>query len=237
MKKIFTKSAVLAIALLSSSCAIIPIPIPIPIAIDSGSAEVSHSPSPEQSATKLDEKYKKTCYADALTENEGRKITESSGSLEVLADKLAATGKHKEAIRKYNEANAASLNEAIANGEIEDMDISAIWHGWLGEGVEGFKKENQALLQKSAESNFKIGRSYVQIGKFELAADCFDEALELGILPPNDAVVHLNRGDTHARMGAKYKAKADLKQAIVLFKKYKLPSYQKEAEKRLEAIK
>ncbi|MEK0186498.1 tetratricopeptide repeat protein [Microcoleus anatoxicus] len=234
MKKIFTKSAVLAIALLSSSCAIIPIPIPIPIAIDSGSAEASHSPSPEQSATKLDEKYKKTCYADALTEDEGRKVTESSGSLEVLADKLAATGKHKEAIRKYNEASASAMSESIADGSMESMDV---WDSLHGEGVEGFKKENQALLQKSAESNFKIGRSYVQIGKIELAIDCFNEALKLGILPPNDAVVHLNRGDTHARMGAKDKAKADLKQAVVLFKKYKLPSYQKEAEKRLEAIK
>lgn len=184
----------------------------------------------------IDEKYKKTCYADALTENEGRKITESSGSLEAVADKLATAGKHKDAIRKYNEANAASLNEAIANGEIEDMDISAIWHGWLGEGVEGLKKENQALLQKSAESNFKIGRSYVQIGKLELAIDCFNEALKLGILPPNDAIIYLNRGDAYARMGAKDKAKSDLQQAVILFKKYKLPSYQKETEKRLQDV-
>lgn len=185
----------------------------------------------------IDEKYKKTCYADALPESEGRAITEDSGKLEVAADKLALAGKHKEAIRKYNEANAASLNEAIANGEIEDMDTSAIWHGWLGEGVESFKKENQALLQKSAESNFKIGRSYVQIGKLELAIDCFDGVIKIGMLPPNDAIAHLNRGDTYARMGAKDKAKTDLQQAVVLFKKYKLPSYQKEAEKRLQTIK
>lgn len=224
----------LAIALLCSSCTIIPVPVPIPIPIGNSSVDASSSPSPEESPAKLDEKYTKTCYADALTEDEGRKITESSDSLETLADKLVAAGKYKEAIRKYNEASASALNEAIADGSAEDMDISAIWHSWRGEGVEGFRKENQALLQKSAESTFKIGSSYVQIGKLELAIDCFNGALKLGILPPNDAIVYLNRGDTYARMGAKDKAKADLQQAVVFFKKYKLPSYQKEAEKRLQ---
>lgn len=177
----------------------------------------------------IDEKYKKTCYADTLTENEGRKITESSGSLEAVADKLATTGKHKEAIRKYNEASASALNEAIANGSAEKME------DYIG-NTKDFREENHVPIQKSAELNFKIGRSYVQLEKLELAIDCFDGVIKVGMLAPNDAIVHLNRGDTYARMGAKDKAKTDLQQAVVLFKKYKLPSYQKEAEKRLQDV-
>ena len=184
----------------------------------------------------IDEKYKKTCYADALTESQGREITEASGALEAAADKLAIAGKHKEAIGKYNESAAATLNEAITDGRAEDMEVSAIWHNWRGEGVEGFKKENQALLQKSAESNFKIGSSYARLGQFEQAIDCFNSTIKFGILPPNDAIAYLNRGDTYERMGQKEKAKTDFQQAVNLFKKHKLTSYQKDAETRLRSV-
>jgi hypothetical protein len=37
-------------------------------------------------------------------------------------------------------------------------------------------------------------------------------------------------------MGAKDKAKADFQQAANLFKKHKLPSYQKLSQKRLQAV-
>ena len=94
--------------------------------------------------------------------------------------------------------------------------------------VEGFRKENRPLVQKSAELNFKVGQSYAQLGKLESALDCFNGTLKVGgILPPNDAITYLNRGDVYERMGAKDKAKADFQQAANLFKKHKLPSYQK----------
>lgn len=174
--------------------------------------------------------WEKTCYADALTKNQASKISENSQSLEVNADKLAKAGKHKEAIRKYNEASAAALNEEIANGRAENME------DYTG-NVEDFREENRSLIQKSAELNFKIGQSYIQLGKLESAIDCFDETIKIGILPPNDAIAHLNRGDAYERIGDKTKAKADFQQATILFKKYKQPTYQKLSEQRLQAVK
>ncbi|MEG4807934.1 tetratricopeptide repeat protein [Microcoleus sp. F8-D3] len=184
----------------------------------------------------VDASYKKTCYADALIESEGREITEKSSTLEVAADKLAAAGKHKEAIRKYNKAGAAIMNESIADGTLENLDASAIWHSWRGEGVEGFKKENQVFLQKTAEVSFKVGSSYARLEQYEQAIDCFNGTLNFGILPPNDAIAYLNRGDAYERMGDKAKAKVDFQQAATLFKKYKQPTYQKMSEQRLQAV-
>jgi tetratricopeptide (TPR) repeat protein len=87
-----------------------------------------------------------------------------------------------------------------------------------------------------ATPNFKVGQSYAQLGKLESALDCFNGTLKVGILPPNDAIAYLNRGDVYERMGAKDKAKADFQQAANLFKKHKLPSYQKLSQKRLQAV-
>lgn len=236
VQNFFIKSTVLAIALTCHGCLVIPVPLPIPIPIDTNP---SISPQEEEGATQqtIDKKYSKTCYADALTESEGRTITESSGSLELAADKLVAVGKHKEAIRKYNEAGAAALNEAIAGGtieDIEDMEVYSILRG--KDEVEDFRQKYRPLLQKLAESSFKIGGSYARIGEHEKAIDCFDVTLKTGILPPNDAIVYLNRGDTYERMGVKDKAKADFREAVNLFKKYKLATYQKQAENRLKNV-
>jgi tetratricopeptide (TPR) repeat protein len=103
------------------------------------------------------------------------------------------------------------LNEVIADGCAENME------NYTGD-VEGFRKENRPLIQKSAELNFKVGQSYAQFGKLESALDCFNGTLKVGILPPNDAITYLNRGDVYERMGAKDKAKADFQQAANLFK-------------------
>jgi tetratricopeptide (TPR) repeat protein len=176
-------------------------PPPVPVTSDK---EVSKT-------TQLEAGWKKTCYADALTESEGRKITGNSENLESSADKLAAAGKHKEAIRKYNESAAAALNEAIADGRAEKMD------NYVGD-VESFRAENRPFIQRSAEFNFKIGQSYAQLGQLESAIDCFNGTLKIGILSPNDAITYLNRGDAHERMGAKDKARADFQQAANLFK-------------------
>lgn len=214
------KTTAFAITLLTChSCLVIPTPVPPPIPVTSDK---------EAETTQLDAGLEKTCYADALTESEGRKITGSSESLETAGDKLAGAGKHKEAIGKYNEAGVATLNEAITDGRAESME------NYTGD-VEGFRKENRLLIQKSAELNFKVGQSYAQLGKLESAFDCFNGTLKVGILPPNDAIAYLNRGDVYERMGAKDKAKTDFQQAANLFKKHKLPSYKKLAQKRLQA--
>lgn len=227
------KSAALAIALLCGGCAIIPVPV------DNKFVEptiVEPSPhSSEHPVTEIDPKYKNTCYADALPESEGRAITEDSGKLEVSADKLAAAGKHKEAIRKYNEASASALNESIADGSALQMEIDTLLYS--KEEVEEFREKHRPLVQRSAESNFKIGSSYARIGKYENAIDCFNGVLKVGILPPNDAITYLNRGDAYERLGDKVKAKSDFQQAATLFKKHKQPAYQKMAEQRMQIVK
>lgn len=214
------KTTELVIALLTChSCLVIPPPVPPPILVTSDK---------EAETTQLEAGLEKTCYADALTESEGRKITGASENLETAGDKLAGAGKHKEAIEKYNEAGAATLNEAIANGRAENME------NYTGD-VEGFRKENRPLIQKSAELNFKVNQSYAQLGKLESALDCFNGTVKVGILLLNDAIAYLNRGDVYERRGAKDKAKTDFQQAANLFKKYNLPSYEKLAQKRLLA--
>ena len=218
----FAKTTGFAIALLTChGCLIVPTLVPPPVSSDN-----------KTEITKLEPGWEKTCYADALPEAEGRKITASFDSLEIAADKLAAAGKHKEAIRKYNEAAAAALNEAITDGSMEKMEIDTFLYG---KDDAGFREQHRPLIQKSAEFNFKIGQSYTRIGKYENAVDCFNSTLKTGILPPNDAIAYLNRGDAYEKMGTRDKAKADFQQATNLFKKYKLPSYQKLSEKRLQA--
>ncbi|MEG4840487.1 tetratricopeptide repeat protein [Microcoleus sp. B9-D4] len=221
----FGKTTAFAIALLTChSCLVVPVPVPLPVPVTSDK---------EAETTQLEPGLEKTCYADALTESEGRKITESSDSLEASADKLAAAGKHKEAIQKYNEAGASALNEAIADGRAEEMDVDSSLYS--KDEIDDFREKHRPLIQKSAEFNFKIGQSYAQLGQLESAIDCFNGTLKVGILPPNDAIAYLNRGDAHERMGVTDKAKADFQQAANLFKKHKLPSYEKLAQKRLQA--
>lgn len=232
MQNFLTKSTVFAITLMTYGCLTVPVPIPIPIPVEiSPSSGTSSAEAPQI----LGEKYKNTCYADALTEDEGRKIMENSRNLESAADKLAVAGKHKEAIRKYNEAGAAAMNEAIANGSVLDMEIDTTLYS--KDEVEDFRENHRSLVQRSAESNFKIGTSYARIREYEKAIDCFNGTIKIGILPPNDAIAHLNRGDAYERMGDKIKAKADFQQATILFKKYKQPIYQKISEQRLRATK
>lgn len=226
MQNFFIKSTALVIALLAChGCLVVPVPVSFPTPVISERTT---------STTELEVGWEKTCYADALTQSQASEISESADSLEVAADKLAAAGKYKEAIRKYNEAGAAATNEAIADGTIEDMEFSAIIHNG---DIEGFRGKNRPLLQKSAEFNFKVGSSYARLEQFEQAIDCFNSTLNIGILPPNDAIAHLNRGDAYERKGDKAKAKADFQQATTLFKKYKQPTYQKLSEQRWQSIK
>ncbi|MCC3506237.1 MULTISPECIES: tetratricopeptide repeat protein [unclassified Microcoleus] len=229
------KRAILAIALLCGGCTLVQVPIPIPIPIDTSPTE-SAAPSlpPDRDEAKLNEKYKNTCYADGLTEIEGRAITGNSGALEALGDKLATAGKHQEAIRKYNEAGASLLNESVRDGSALDVEVDALFRS--KEEIEEFREKHRLLIQRSAESNFKIGRSYAALGKYENAIDCFDSALKIGILPPNDATTYLNRGDAYEKIGNKAKAKADFQQAAILFKNHKQFTYEKTAKQMLQTI-
>ena len=230
------KTTAFAIALLTcQSCIVVPVSVPSPTPVtleDILKDEIKNTLKDEIESTQLEPNLEKTCEADALTENEGRKITENSKTLETVADKLATAGKHKEAIQKYHEAGAAVLNEALADGSAEEMDADTLLYS--KDEIEDFKEKHRPLIQKSAELNFKLGQSYAQIGKLESAIDCFNGTLKVGILPPNDAIAYLNRGDAHERVGAKDKAIADFQQAANLFKKHKLPSYEKLAKKRLQ---
>jgi tetratricopeptide (TPR) repeat protein len=216
----FARTTVFAIILSTChGCLMVRTSVPPPVPVPSGK---------EIETTQLEAGWENTCSADALTQSQASKLSENSKNLEAAADKLAAAGKHKEAIRKYNEAGAVTLKEAIADGRTEKMD------DYVGD-VEGFRVENRPLIQKSAELSFKIGQSYAQLGQLESAINCFNGTLKVGILPPNDAIIYLNRGYALERIGAKDKARADFQQAANLFKKYKLPSYQKLSERRLQA--
>jgi len=224
------KTTVFAITLLTChSCLVVPVSVPPP-----APATLENTLNDKSENTQLEPGWEKTCYADALTESEGRKITDSSNTLEASADKLAAAGKHKEAIQKYNEAGVAALNEAIADDHAEQMDTDTLLYS--KEEIENFRDKHRPLIQKSAESNFKIGQSYAQLGQLESAIDCFNGTLKVGILPPNDAIAYLNRGEAYARIGSNDKAKTDFQQAANLFKKYKLLSYQKLSEERLRTL-
>lgn len=232
MQNFFITPVALAIALLCSGCIVIPVPVPIPIASEGNSATAL--PFRKQFTTKLDEKYRNTCYADSVPESESSAITEDSGKLETAGDRLVAAGKYKQAIRKYNEASAAALNESIADGSALEMEIDTLLYS--KEEIEEFREKHRLLIQKSAESNFKIGSSYAKIGKYKNAIDCFSGTLKIGILPPNDAIAYLNRGDAYEKMGDKAKARTDFWQAVILFKKYKREAYQKISEQRLQKV-
>jgi tetratricopeptide (TPR) repeat protein len=221
----FAKTTTFTITLLTcQGCLVVPPSTPFPTPVILGE---------KSEATQLEAGWENTCSADALTQSQASKVSGSSKGLEATADKLAGVGKHKEAIRKYNEAEAVALNEAIAEGRRNEVEKSVIRHSG---DLESFRKENRLGLEKSAGVLFKLGQSYAQLGKLESALDCFNGTLKLGILPPNDAITYLNRGDAYERMGVKGKAKADFQQAANLFKKHKLPSYEKLAQKRLQAV-
>ena len=214
------KTTAFAIAFLTcQSCLVVPVPIPLPIPVGSDEAETT---------VQAPETKKETCYPQA---SEPSQSSESSSNLELRADKLAADGKHGEAIEKYIEASKVLVNEMEADGRMAEMEVSAMFGGG---SVEDFQNEHRAEFQEIVETKFKMGQSYSQLKKWEAAIDCFDRVINGGILPPNDAITYLNRGDAHERMGAKDKASADFQQATNLFKKHKLPSYEKLAQKRLQ---
>jgi tetratricopeptide (TPR) repeat protein len=220
----FGKTTVFAITLLTShSCLVVSAPTPLPIPVDLDETET------RVQAPKVE---KKTCYPENFEEIQVSEASKDSSSLEATADKLAAAGKHKEAIQKYIEAGKTLVDETEADGRMAELEVSAMFGGGT---VEDFQNENRAIFQNQAETKFKMGRSYTQLGKWEVAIDCFDRVINGGILPPNDAIAYLNRGNAHERMGVKDKARADFQQATNLFKKYKLPSYEKLAQKRLLA--
>lgn len=219
-----TKLPVVAIALFCQSCMIIPVPIPV--------SNGKVSPSVGEPTQKLSQEYSTTCYANALTEAESQKIVGDSASLEAEGDRLAAQNKHEEALRRYNEASAVALNEYLSTLDRWDKDESQDAQS----SVELFLSANEKIIQRGAEMNFKIGLTYAQLNKTELAIDCFNETLrdKGGIAPPNNAAALLNRGDAYLKLGDKDKARQDYEEAAKLFEEYKLPDYKKRALDKLQ---
>lgn len=168
-------------------------------------------------------KLENTCDATFLTEKEAREIKESSQELEKQADKLLALGSYELAVKKYAEVSAQMLTENYSALEQAASEAG---------NVKEFKSANLELLQRLAELQFKVGRSYAQLGKNENALDCFSQALKYEIEPPNDAMTYINRGDAYRDLGKVELARADYLKASELFKKYKLPEYIKMADDR-----
>jgi tetratricopeptide (TPR) repeat protein len=154
-----------------------------------------------------------TCEAAFLTKSEARVITESSQELEKQADNLLAVGSYELAVKKYAQVGAQILKENRLA-----FEQSADWK----------------LLQRLAELQFKVGRSYAQLGKNENALNCFSQSLKYEIASPNDAMTYINRGDAYRNLGKVELARADYLKASELFKKYKLPEFIKIADDRLK---
>lgn len=147
-----------------------------------------------------------------------------SAEVETEADQLEEQGKGKEALDKYSEA------QTLYFGELGRAAGSMLGHG----DPTAITEVNVSV--DSPTFSFKVGRAFARTGQYLPAIGCFTESLNGGISAPNDAIAYLNRGDVYERMGAKDKAKADFQQATNLFKKHKLPSYQKLSEQRLQAV-
>jgi tetratricopeptide (TPR) repeat protein len=186
----------------------------------SNSPSLSPSPSPSPSPS-LSEVATPDCLK-SLPSVSVRK-DKSSKEVETEGDKFEAQGKGQEAIDKYSEAYLLYQGElGYATGRAMRGDPSASM------------EVNTSMA--SPEFPFKIGRTAAKVGNHKMAITCFTESLDRKIASPNDANAYLNRGDAHERMGAKEKARKDFQQAVNLFKKYKLPSYQKLAESRLKTV-
>ena len=212
MQNFFIKSTALAIALVGCyGCALTP-----GLFLDSTKKEVD--PAPNQSTNR-------DCLGSLpnLPIEKIRK-NESSENVEAEADQLEEQGKGEQALEKYSEAHTLYFGElGRASGRALWGDFDATMDINISVGSPTF--------------SFKVGRAFARSNQYSAAIACFNESLEGGISAPNDAIAHLNRGDAYERMGDKIKAKVDFQQAVNLFKKYKLASYQKTSEQRLKSIK
>lgn len=206
---IFTKTAIFTIALLTChGCALVP-------AIVSTSSEASPSPS-------------SSTIPDCLNSLPNLPIGQirkgkSSADVEAEADELEEQGKGQEALNKYSEAHTLYF------GELGRASGRALWGDYSAT-----MKINISV--NSPTFSFKVGRAFAKNGQYPPAIGCFTESLDEGISAPNDAIAYLNRGDAYERIGNKEKAKANFQQATNLFKKYRLASYKKDAEKRILSV-
>lgn len=149
---------------------------------------------------------------------------EPSKNAEDEADRLEKDRKNQQALEKYSESHTLYF------GELGRASGRALWGDFDAAADINISVGSPTFL-------FKVGRAFAGNKQYLAAIACFNESLEGGISAPNDAIAHLNRGDAYERMGDKIKAKVDFQQAVNLFKKYKLASYQKTSEQRLKSIK
>lgn len=184
------------------------------------------TPVAEQSETELPKPPKeKSCEADAISEEDFQNISLSGEVLETQADRLVAQKNYPAAIRKFNEAIAGYYKASgLPADESKYKDIAAL------------KQTHPKAMEKAAQLLVQVGRAYTQLQKFENAADCFSTAIRFRIDKPNDAIAYLNRADAYQRLGKRVEALEDFTTASDLFKQYKLPKYQKEADDRIKGL-
>jgi tetratricopeptide (TPR) repeat protein len=192
------------------------------VSVKTSNSEVSPSPievvSPEVAS-------RETATPDCLKSlpNVPTRKDEYSKDVEAEADKLEAAGKGQEALNKYSEARRLYLGElGYAAGRAMRGDPSASME--LNTSIE------------SPEFPFKVGRAFAKAGKHEMAISCFTESLKKKVASPNDASAYLNRGEAYFTTGQKVKAQQDYQLAADLFKKYKLPQYEKMAQDKLRSV-
>lgn len=149
---------------------------------------------------------------------------EPSKNVEDEADRLEENRRSQQALEKYSEAHTLYF------GELGRASGRALWGDFDATADINISVGSSTFL-------FKVGRAFAGNKQYSEAIACFSESLEGGILEPNDAIAYLNRGDAYERLGDTAKAKADFRQAVTLFKKYKQPTYQRISEQRLQAAK
>jgi tetratricopeptide (TPR) repeat protein len=215
------KTTAFTIVLLTChGCLVVPTPVQLPTPVTS--VEETETKSTSSSAT-----LRVPDCLDSLPNLSIERVRKRkpSAEVEIEADQLEEQGKGKEALDKYSEA------QTLYFGELGRVTGSMLGHG----DPTAITEVNISV--DSPTFSFKVGRAFARNGQYLPAIGCFTESLDGRISAPNDAIAYLNRGDAYEKMGgAKDKAKTDFQQAANLFKKYKLSSYQKLSEQRLQAV-
>jgi tetratricopeptide (TPR) repeat protein len=153
----------------------------------------------------------------------------SSKDLEDDADTLEVQGEAQKSLDKYSQAYLVYLKE-LGDATRRSMrgDPTAL------------KEMNSSI--ESAGFPLKVGRVFAQIGKHELAINCFTESLNqknpLSTINANpyNASAYLNRGDSYLAIGQKEKARQDYQKAVKFFQQYMMPENEKKAADKLRSI-
>ena len=190
------------------------------------------------------------CETDFLTKKEANQFNADAQELEKQGDKLFGQNDYKLAAQKYAETVTQVLIDN--DSDLQQISREVAINLRLSAGIEGngilarsirkeaimsrLLKEKPDFLQKLAELQFKRGQAYARFNENNQATDCFSAALELKIIPPNDASAYLNRAEAYRAAGLNGSAHADYLKASELFKQYKLPKYAQIADEKLKLL-